>query len=137
MADTPDLPPLPESSWHPQPHERAFSPDQMQAYAREAVRLAARASVPADVSRLRDALWRIAEAFDSEVMSAIAREALTAAPTPPDEATSRAQFEAWASSQSFNVDRSYDDIEKGEYHRATTRWAWMAWQAARTQGDRA
>lgn len=43
----------------------------------------------------------------------------------------RERFEAWALSENFNVDRCYDDAH-GEYHRATTRWAWMAWQAARS-----
>lgn len=43
----------------------------------------------------------------------------------------RERFEAWAVTESFNIDRHYDDAG-GEYHRATTRWAWMAWQAARS-----
>ena len=42
----------------------------------------------------------------------------------------RAAFERWAEANQFCVQR--DDSEKyREYHRATTRWAWMAWQAAR------
>ena len=43
----------------------------------------------------------------------------------PDE---RAAFEAWAESEHFNIHR--DDSEKySDYHKATTRWAWSAWQA--------
>lgn len=45
--------------------------------------------------------------------------------------TERELFEAWAVTESFNIDRHYDDAG-GEYHRVTTRWAWMAWQAARS-----
>ena len=45
-------------------------------------------------------------------------------------APERAAFERWAEANQFCVQR--DDSEKyREYHRATTRWAWMAWQAAR------
>lgn len=44
---------------------------------------------------------------------------------PSDE---RAAFEAWAIAEGFNTDR--DGSEKyREYHKTTTRWAWMAWQA--------
>lgn len=45
--------------------------------------------------------------------------------------TERELFEAWAVTESFNIDRHYDDAG-GEYHRATTRWAWRTWQAARS-----
>jgi hypothetical protein len=42
--------------------------------------------------------------------------------------TERERFEAWAASEGFNIDR--DESEKyRDYHRATTRWAWQAWQA--------
>lgn len=44
--------------------------------------------------------------------------------------TERAEFEAWAQANDFCIHR--DDSEKyRDYHRATTRWAWLAWQAAR------
>lgn len=43
----------------------------------------------------------------------------------PDE---REAFEAWAEREGFNIHR--DDSDKyRDYHRATTRWAWQAWQA--------
>jgi hypothetical protein len=42
----------------------------------------------------------------------------------------RAAFERWATENSFCVHRDDSDKHR-EYHRATTRWAWMAWQAAR------
>ena len=42
----------------------------------------------------------------------------------------RAAFERWAEANQFCTHR--DDSDKyREYHRATTRWAWQAWQAAR------
>lgn len=42
----------------------------------------------------------------------------------------RAAFERWAEENQFCVLR--DGSEKyREYHRATTRWMWMAWKAAR------
>lgn len=49
----------------------------------------------------------------------------------------RAAFEAFAQANDFDTYR--DDTDKyREYHRATTRWAWMAWKAraaiARSQG---
>jgi hypothetical protein len=41
----------------------------------------------------------------------------------------RAEFEAWAASMDYCLHR--DDTEKYlHYHRATTRFAWEAWQAA-------
>ncbi len=44
--------------------------------------------------------------------------------------TERAEFEAWAQANDFCIHR--DDSEKyRDYHRATTRWAWLTWQAAR------
>lgn len=47
----------------------------------------------------------------------------------------RADFEAWAERQGFCTHR--DDTDKyREYHRATTRWAWQAWQAARATETR-
>ena len=42
----------------------------------------------------------------------------------------RDAFERWARANQFCTHR--DDSDKyREYHRATTRWAWQAWQAAR------
>jgi hypothetical protein len=53
------------------------------------------------------------------------REASRPTREPLDE---RAAFEAWAGAEGFCLHR--DDSEKyRDYHRATTRWAWEAWQA--------
>jgi hypothetical protein len=63
----------------------------------------------------------------------------TLPPTPPAERPAaapaqavvtdeREAFDKWADAAGFNIDR--DDTDKyREYHRATTRWAWHAWQA--------
>ena len=43
----------------------------------------------------------------------------------------RQAFEDWAEANQFEIHR--DDTDKyRDYHRATTRWAWQAWQAATT-----
>lgn len=56
-----------------------------------------------------------------------------AAPREQEPSDERATFEAWAHAEGFNTDR--DDSEKyRDYHRATTRWAWKAWQASRAIG---
>lgn len=49
-----------------------------------------------------------------------------AAPQPADE---RGAFEAWAKEAGFCIDRDESDDKYRHYHKATTRWAWMAWQA--------
>ena len=42
----------------------------------------------------------------------------------------REEFERWAEENNFCT--YHDETDKyREYHRATTRWAWHAWQAAR------
>ena len=40
----------------------------------------------------------------------------------------RAAFEAWAKTNDFELHRDNSDKYR-DYHRATTRWAWGAWQA--------
>jgi len=56
MDDNIELPPLPESTWHPAPHERAFCPGQVEAYARAAILAdrARQAPAPVEVSRLAE-----------------------------------------------------------------------------------
>lgn len=66
------------------------------------------------------------EIFERDVLPTLAALA-EAAPVAaaPDE---REAFEAWAEREGFNIHR--DDTDKyHDYHRATTRWAWLAWQA--------
>jgi hypothetical protein len=43
---------------------------------------------------------------------------------------SREAFEKWALAEGFNIDRDPDVPKYSDYHRATTRWAWIAWQEA-------
>jgi hypothetical protein len=40
----------------------------------------------------------------------------------------REAFEAWAGANQFDTHRDESDKYR-DYHRATTRWAWQAWQA--------
>lgn len=64
-----------------------------------------------------------------------ARTALALAAAPSTQQDERAAFEAWADANQFNIHR--DDSDKyNDYHKATTRWAWQAWQARAALKDR-
>jgi hypothetical protein len=72
-----------------------------------------------------DASWQPAY----QALAAHLRTRPSAEPLPVAQGE-REAFEAWAGPQGFNIDHYYDDTD-GCYHRASTRWAWIAWQAAR------
>jgi hypothetical protein len=57
-----------------------------------------------------------------------AQPAQAPAAAPQELSDEREAFEKWADANGFNTHR--DDTPKyREYHRATTNWAWQAWQA--------
>jgi hypothetical protein len=85
---------------------------------------------------LRDALAYIAGSKSTAAtptefyqhLQRVACAALTADAASEQPSGEREAFEAWASANQFNIDRDESDKYR-EYHRATTRWAWQAWQA--------
>jgi hypothetical protein len=137
-------PPLPEPvSMVASSTDGFFTADQMRAYAEQyaAMREAAPAQEPVFYGlTLEEAKARMAALSEQEIRGLCTTLLITnqllekyAAPVEPasqprEPLSEREAFEAWASAEGFCIHR--DDSDKyRDYHRATTRWAWQAWQA--------
>jgi hypothetical protein len=106
-------------------------PEDMAVYQAMATRYAAQAgdALPPKGSPLHSLGELLASVLDEDQWATAERMLLAARGAQAEQTgDEREAFEAWAAANQFDIHRDESDKYR-DYHRATTRWAWQAWQA--------